>query len=80
MSLERGRPQPRAEVVAAFPVGERDQVVLISDGGQLIRSSVDGIRITGRRSRGVTVFRLADQERVVSVARIADEDEGEEAP
>ena len=82
MSLERNRQQPRAEVVAAFPVGERDQVVLISDGGQLIRSSVDDIRITGRRSRGVTVFRLADEERVVSVARIADEDEagGEEAP
>ena len=78
MNLERGAGQPRAEVVAAFPVGARDQVVLVSDGGQLIRSSVDEIRITGRRSRGVTVFRLAEKERVVSVARIADEDE--EAP
>ena len=49
--------------------------MLVSDGGQLIRSGVGDIRITGRRSRGVTIFRVGDDERVVSVARI---DEGEE--
>ncbi|MBC6439867.1 MAG: DNA gyrase subunit A [Rhodospirillales bacterium] len=83
MNLDRGGETPRAEVVAAFPVGQSDQVVLVSDGGQLIRSAVDEIRITGRCSRGVTVFRVAGDERVVSVARIddeADDEDNEEAP
>jgi len=78
MNLDRGKKKDRAEVVAAFPIEESDQVVLVSDGGQLIRSGVDEIRITGRRSRGVTVFRVADDERVVSVARIDEDDEDEE--
>ena len=78
MNLERGKKKPRAEIVAAFPVEETDQVVLVSDGGQLIRSGVDEIRITGRRSRGVTVFRVAEDERVVSVARIDEDDDDEE--
>ncbi len=77
MNLYRGKKKPRAEIVAAFPVEEGDQVVLVSDGGQLIRSGVHEIRITGRHSRGVTVFRAAEDERVVSVARI-DEDEASE--
>ncbi|MDA0951963.1 MAG: DNA gyrase subunit A [Proteobacteria bacterium] len=75
LDLKRARKGKRAEVVAAFPVAESDQLVLVSDGGQLIRSGVGDIRITGRRSRGVTIFRVGDDERVVSVARI---DEGEE--
>ncbi|MBT6511835.1 MAG: DNA gyrase subunit A [Rhodospirillaceae bacterium] len=78
MNLDRGKKKERAEIVAAFPIEETDQVVLVSDGGQLIRSGVHEIRITGRRSRGVTVFRVAEDERVVSVARIDDEDGDEE--
>ncbi len=74
MNLDRGERKPRAEVVAAFPVEESDQVVMVSDGGQLIRSGVDQIRVTGRRSRGVIVFRVAEDEQVVSVARIDEED------
>jgi DNA gyrase subunit A len=77
MNLDRGKKKPRAEIVAAFPVEEGDQVVLVSDGGQLIRSGVHEIRITGRRSRGVTVFRVAEDERVVSVARIDEDDVGD---
>jgi len=78
MNLERGKAKPRAEVVAAFPVAETDQVVLVSDGGQLIRSGVHDVRITGRRSRGVTIFRVAEDERVVSVARFAEPEEDDE--
>ena len=74
MDLDRGEDGPRAEAVAAFPVSANDQIVLVSDGGQLIRSVVEEIRIVGRASRGVTVFRVAEGERVVSVARIDDEE------
>ena len=59
-------------VVAAFPVADRDEIMLVTDGGQLIRCPVDGIRKAGRGARGVTIFRLAGDERVVSAARLAD--------
>lgn len=64
-------------LVAAFPVEETDQLMLVSDGGQLIRVPVDGIRFASRSSKGVRVFRTADGERVVSVERIS-EPEGDE--
>ncbi len=63
-------------LVAAFPVEESDQIMLVSDGGQLIRVPVEGIRFTKRASKGVRVFRTAEKERVVSVERIS-EPEGE---
>ncbi|MFQ5985188.1 MAG: DNA gyrase subunit A [Alphaproteobacteria bacterium] len=59
-------------VVASFPVGHTDQIMLVTDGGQLIRCPVDEIRIMGRRTRGVTLFRIAEDERVVSAARLAE--------
>jgi len=64
-------------LVDSFPVDETDQIMLVTDGGQLIRVPVDGIRIIGRSSQGVIVFNTADGERVVSVERITDD--GEEA-
>jgi DNA gyrase subunit A len=63
-------------LVAAFPVEESDQIMLVSDGGQLIRVPVEGIRFTKRASKGVRVFRTAKDEKVVSVERIS-EPEGE---
>ncbi len=60
------------EVVATFPVAEQDEIMLVTDGGQLIRCPIKGIRKVGRDTRGVTIFRLGDGERVVSVARLAD--------
>jgi DNA gyrase subunit A len=62
-------------LVAAFPVDMSDQIMLVSDGGQLIRVPVDGIRITSRASKGVRVFSTAEGERVVSVERLSDEGE-----
>ena len=52
-----------------------DQIMLVTDGGQLIRSPVDGIRIAGRSTQGVIVFDTADDERVVSVERLSEEGE-----
>ncbi|MFQ5785192.1 MAG: DNA gyrase subunit A [Alphaproteobacteria bacterium] len=70
------------QVAATFPVAESDQIMLVTDGGQLIRCPVDDIRIAGRKTQGVTLFRVAEIERVVSVARLADvgdDDENGEA-
>jgi DNA gyrase subunit A len=62
-------------LVASFPVEEQDQIMLVTDGGQLIRCPVDGIRIAGRSTQGVIVFSTADGERVVSVERLSEEGE-----
>ena len=67
-------------VVAAFPVGAKDQIMLVTDGGMVIRCPVDDIRIARRGSAGVVIFRVGDGERVVSVARlpeVAPEENGE---
>lgn len=68
-------------VVAAFPVEPSDQIMLVTDGGQMIRVPVDQIRIAGRNTQGVTIFDTAQAEAVVSVERISetgDEDSGAE--
>jgi len=57
-------------VVAVFPVGHNDQVMLVTDGGMVIRCPVGDIRIARRGSQGVVIFKLGDGERVVSVARL----------
>ncbi|HEV2603008.1 MAG TPA: DNA gyrase subunit A [Microvirga sp.] len=68
-------------LVAAFPVEVSDQIMLVSNTGQLIRVPVDGIRVVSRASKGVRVFNTAAKERVVSVEHIEGEDveEGGEA-
>jgi DNA gyrase subunit A len=68
-------------VVASFPVASADQIMLVTDSGQLIRTSVDEIRIAGRRTQGVTLFRIENEERVVSVAHLSEvnDDEGGES-
>jgi DNA gyrase subunit A len=62
-------------LVASFPVEDTDQIMLVTDKGQLIRTGVDGIRIAGRSTQGVIVFDTADDERVVSVERLSEEGE-----
>jgi len=66
-------------LAASFPVEDSDDLMLVTSGGQMIRTPVDQIRIVGRTSQGVTVFRTADGEKVVSVERLPDsgEDEGD---
>ncbi|MGV1869376.1 DNA gyrase subunit A [Agrobacterium rosae] len=65
------------ELVAAFPVDDKDQIMLVSDGGQLIRVPVGGIRFASRATKGVTIFSTAKDEKVVSVERI-NEPEGDD--
>ena len=71
-AIDLGR-EAATTLVAAFPVTSSDQIILVTDGGQLIRCPVHDIRIAGRATRGVTLFRIAEGERVVSVIRLGDE-------
>ncbi|MEP1930344.1 MAG: DNA gyrase subunit A [Roseibium sp.] len=64
-------------LISSFPVEENYQIMLVTDGGQLIRCPVDGIRIAGRATQGVIVFKTAKDELVVSVEGIP-EVEGDE--
>ena len=65
-------------VAASFPVEDGDQMMLVTDGGKIIRSPVADIRIAGRSTQGVTLFDTADGEKVVSVAHLLESDEPDE--
>ncbi|HEY1260782.1 MAG TPA: DNA gyrase subunit A [Stellaceae bacterium] len=69
-------------VVAVFPIGHNDQIMLVTDAGMVIRCPVGGIRIARRRSQGVVIFKIGEAERVVSVARLPEESDenGDSAP
>ncbi len=77
MSLAKVGESRGGAVVAAFPVLDNDQVMLVTDGGTLIRCPVDGIRIAGRATRGVRIVNVSEGERVVSAVRIGEDDGGE---
>jgi DNA gyrase subunit A len=62
-------------VVAVFPIGHNDQIMLVTDGGMVIRVPVHDIRIARRGSAGVVVFKVGDGERVVSVARLPESED-----
>ncbi|MCX5519573.1 DNA gyrase subunit A [Kaistia defluvii] len=74
------------ELIASFPVEDSDQIMLVTDAGQMIRMPVGGdkpVRIVGRGSQGVIVFNTSDKEKVVSVDRLTDVEDDEpeaEAP
>lgn len=65
-------------VVASFPVSDAAHIMLVTDGGKLIRMPVKDIRIAGRNTMGVILFRLNDAEHVVSATCIEDYEDGEE--
>ncbi len=65
--------EKNGRLVASFPVEESDQIMLVTDGGQLIRCPVDGIRIAGRSTQGVIVFSTGEGEKVASVERLTEE-------
>ncbi|MDE1972183.1 MAG: DNA gyrase subunit A [Hyphomicrobiales bacterium] len=65
--------EKNGRLVASFPIEDSDQIMLVTDGGQLIRCPVDGIRIAGRSTQGVIVFSTAEGEKVASVERLTEE-------
>jgi len=73
MDLPKG-----AAVLATFPVTENDEIMLVTDGGKLIRLSVSQIRLAGRATKGVILFRTGGGEKVVSVSRIEEGSGGDD--
>lgn len=65
------------EVVSSFPIEDDNQIMMITDSGKLIRMPVKDIRIAGRKTQGVILFRTADDEKVVSVTWL-DADDGDD--
>lgn len=72
--------QRNGSVIASFPVTDQDQIMLVTDNGQLIRCPVHDIRVAGRRTQGVIIFRVGNNEKVVAVSKIPHQEdiEGEE--
>jgi DNA gyrase subunit A len=67
-------------LVASFPVEDDDQIMLVTDGGQLIRCPVDDVRIAGRNAQGVRILKTDESEKVVSVERIPEDGNGNAEP
>ncbi|MFC3069727.1 DNA gyrase subunit A [Phenylobacterium soli] len=67
------------KLAGSFPVEDGDQILLVSDQGQLIRVPVNQVRLAGRNTQGVIIFRKHEDEHVVSVERLPDQGEQEEA-
>ena len=65
------------EIVSSFPIEDDNQIMMVTDGGKLIRIPVKDIRIAGRKTQGVILFRTAENERVVSVTWL-DADDGDD--
>ena len=63
-------PRNGNEIIASFPIKENDQLMLVTNSGQLIRCPVNDVRIAGRQTQGVTLFNVSEKERVVSVAKL----------
>ncbi|MBT7544626.1 MAG: DNA gyrase subunit A, partial [Kordiimonadaceae bacterium] len=67
------------EVIAAFPIYEKDQLMMVTDNGRLIRVPVHDVRVAGRNTQGVTLFKVGDEEHIVSVDRIQETDDEDDA-
>ena len=65
-------------LAAAFPVEESDDLLMVTSGGQMIRTPMDQVRIVSRSSQGVTIFKTGKDEKVVSVERLPDSGGGED--
>jgi len=68
-----------SRVVGSFPVQEGEELLLVTDKGQLIRTGVGDIRIAGRATQGVWILRTSEDEHVVAAERLAEEAGGEDA-
>ncbi|MBL4837325.1 MAG: DNA gyrase subunit A [Kordiimonadaceae bacterium] len=66
------------EVVTAVPITTDEQLMMVTDQGKLIRTPVHDVRIASRNTKGVTLFKVAKNEHIVSVAKLLDSDEDDE--
>jgi DNA gyrase subunit A len=65
-------------LIASFPVEDADEIMLVTNAGQLIRCPINDVRVAGRSTQGVTIFKTAEEERVVSVEHISEVDDDDE--
>ena len=65
------------KVVDCFVVNENDQIILVSDKGQIIRVNINQVRIAGRSTQGVSVFKIPDTDRIVNVSRVEEFEENQ---
>ncbi len=65
-------------VVGAFPITESEQLMMVTDQGKLIRTPVHDVRIASRNTKGVTLFKVADEESIVSVAKLQETEDEED--
>ena len=77
-ATDQSKQKEIGKLIAAFPIDDSDQIMLVSNSGQLIRVPVDNIRFASRASKGVTVFKTAEDEQVVSVERISEPEDDED--
>jgi DNA gyrase subunit A len=61
------------QLIGAAQVSDEDQVMLITNKGMLVRTQVSEINVIGRNTQGVTVIRLKEGEKLVSLAPISEE-------
>ena len=66
-----------SSVTASFPIDKNDHIVLVTDQGKLIRCPINDVRIARRQTQGVKLFDIADNEKVVSVTRLTEMENGE---
>jgi DNA gyrase subunit A len=60
------------KVVGAVQVFEQDEIILISEGGTLVRTHTNGVPVVGRNTQGVKLINLAEDEKLVGLQRVAE--------
>ena len=63
------------KVIDTFVVQENDQIILVSDKGQIIRININQVRIAGRSTQGVSIFKIPPADNIVNVSRVSDMEE-----
>jgi DNA gyrase subunit A len=66
------------DVVGAVLVSNEDEIMLISDGGTLVRTRVAGVSVMGRNTQGVTLISLSEGEKLIGLERVAESGDDEE--
>ncbi|MCB9060535.1 MAG: DNA gyrase subunit A [Halobacteriovoraceae bacterium] len=70
--------EKNGEIIEIKPVNDTDDLMIITNKGQVIRTKMSGISMMGRTTQGVRIIRLKDDEKVVAVENIVEDDEEEE--
>ncbi|MDC1175221.1 DNA gyrase subunit A [Bacteriovoracaceae bacterium] len=70
--------EKNGEITAIKPVHKNDDLMIITNKGQVIRTGISGISLMGRTTQGVRIIRLKEDEKVVAVEKILEDDDNED--